>query len=183
MRKLLSLFFTVFSLSANARQMVQIASINGYAQGDSLVLSWRVLNELADITYEIQQSSDGRSFHTVDTLLSPKELYRLSWKTRLGGTYYMRLRYSSGATVEYSRTMMATIPFSQPVLYPNPGCGMVRVGNVPDNARIRLLSLTGILLRDVTGTTLDVSSLSRGNYHIVVTEGEKILLSENFLKN
>ncbi len=160
----------------------RLVQFTGRWQGSSVVLNWQTNNELDMARYEVEWSTDGRSFAKVGEQTArntngsnsyqllhepnaPVNFYRIRMVNRDGrSTYSSVIRLSSATNAAIS-------------LYPNPVRDQLII-SLPGNqlAGISLTNSAGQLLRSVRmqagAGSIDMSALAPGIYFVRVVRGQ-----------
>lgn len=88
---------------------VKLASFNARLNQDEVQLSWSVMEELPGIQYELQRSTDGTHFSTIQTFTcvaaSSKRDYKTNDNSVVSGLYYYRLRITEDRRSFFSQVL------------------------------------------------------------------------------
>ncbi|MFN2438482.1 MAG: T9SS type A sorting domain-containing protein, partial [Chitinophagaceae bacterium] len=170
-------------------------TLSGEAKEEDALLNWHI--PLSNIKhFNIQHSTDGINFTTIDTINAKNEKpfeayhyvhlkpanqdnhYRLQIETKDGTSYF-----SNAVFVKVEKKITGLI------IYPNPVQDKLHFqtsGNA--TAVLQILDATGKLvrneyleLRGLTTTTLDVSNITNGVYHLVLIK-LGVRMSAKFVK-
>ena len=153
-------------------------------------LNWYSPNDATGEKYEIQKSSDGRSFLSVQTIVSGSNAanrYAASYQLRDddGMRLFFRIKhYELGGNITYTPVRIVTLSTKQaPVMkvYPTIVTDYVRVyfANMPkDDWRIRIVNLHGILMKQIvlSGANfvgIPVSGSLPAGFYIVQAENKR----------
>ena len=143
-------------------------------------LRWRTASEVGSRVYEVQASTDGRSFAPLSTVPSQNQPTGASYTFQtpaLVGTSYFRLRMVNDDGMAAYSPVVALTPAClarQLQLYPNPALGQVAVSGLPVGlVQLRLYSATGQCVAqastDGSNATLVTGGLLPGVYLLRAT--------------
>lgn len=179
-----------FELKSGSVLPVRLLSFTGRPQNGAVRLEWLVANEVNVLRYEVERSTDGRSFEKTETVTAlganQTRLYRSLDNQPLKGVRYYRLkmvdrdnsyRYSSVITVVNHNEVPAGF-----TIVPNParpGQVNIRLQQPNTKAMVQLLTADGrqfgTAIGDQQSLSLSLSQMSlqlpAGLYQVVVTEG------------
>lgn len=157
----------------------------GKVENKSAQLDWQTSEEVNADYFEIEKSTDGRTFTAIGRVkaknLSTVNQYRYSDPSHLSATTYYRLKQVdfSGKT-NYSN-IVKLLPSGQAVMqvYPNPAKGTVGVTHAISNQNGVLLIYNGAgmivarkqVLPNTTSTQIDLHGIQSGNYLILLNQG------------
>ena len=165
---------------------VVLTSFTAQRQGEAALLRWTTAQEKLSAYFEVQRSTDGREFRTLDRVQAAGQStsarhYTFRDATAPGGTVYYRLRQvDQDGTAALSDIRALQGAEVAATLYPNPVQQQLRVASAAPVKAWRVLSLTGKLL--LSGTALeagiDVSQLPAGSYALELrtTDGARTML-------
>lgn len=167
---------------------VDLVSFGGTMEGDAVVLSWEVANEIAFDRYELERSFNGTVFNHIATIKAEnKTVYRYKdpVSQHSGRRIYYRLKkVNKDGSFSYSAVFSLHVPVNTRFsVYPNPANSLVRItlhGNAADASMVRMTDLAGktVLVKTIsasaTETSLDVSRMPAGVYQLklVLKNGE-----------
>ncbi|CAN5662134.1 hypothetical protein BH11BAC5_BH11BAC5_24070 [soil metagenome] len=107
---------------------VTFTTVKAYQQNSDIVVDWKVENEINIVKYDVEKSTDGRTFSSVNTTIvtaNSNAANSYEWidtKAMSGNNYYRIKWYDLNGMVKYSQLVEVAmekkiIPFS---IYPNP---------------------------------------------------------------
>ena len=152
---------------------------NGFAK-----LTWETSNEINVKNFEIQRSADARSFVTIAEVAAKNATgatYSFGDAKALSGLAYYRIRIvdNDGAASYSGIVSVSGKLISKIGVFPNPVVNSLVLMHpkVESNATMQVVSLNGkpVLSRTIQSgtvqTSVDVSSLTRGTYIVIFTNG------------
>jgi hypothetical protein len=157
---------------------VVLGNITAIREGSANHISWNTLTETPDMTYNLERSTDGRSYSSLATLKGKGTGAAYNYmdaKPEAGVNYYRLKIIEVNGTFTYSRTVSVSANGANGFTVtaaPNPVRNMltVQVSGASENTVLSLMSTTGNLLRTavVTGgqAAFDMSALPAGMYMI-----------------
>ncbi len=173
--------FTLGSI-VNSTLPLQWLNINGSLNSSKLaVINWKVQeNNVAN--YQIEKSSDGRTFAGIITIRSQgkgENNYQYTDATALDGVKYYRIKqldvngnFSYSSIVKLANGGKGTIS-----IYPNPVKDIVTISNAIVGTKAILTDISGKILQQISVTatsfTIDMSKYSSGIYMLQTNSGAK----------
>ncbi len=157
-----------------------VVNKNGFAG-----LTWQTVNEINLKQFEIQKSSDARTFTTITNVTAKNaasvNTYSFTDGKALAGTAYYRIKAvdNSGSFV-YSGVVSINGKIAVNInVFPNPVANNLVLSHPKAgvNASMQIISMDGkavsltIIQQDAVQTSIDVSKLAKGNYFVVFTNG------------
>lgn len=140
-------------------------------------ITWNSLMEEAGDYYELEKSTDGTVFEKIAKVSANNKpfQYAVIDENGVGGVNYYRLKLNDqGGGSRYSETVSAYVTEKGKwdwAVYPNPASESLTVsiyGTISTGAHIRLMDITGKIIRDVdiTGNEykLDMKNMANGIY-------------------
>ncbi|WP_121354220.1 T9SS type A sorting domain-containing protein [Flavisolibacter nicotianae] len=146
-------------------------------------LTWRVAGEENVSHYEVERSSDGRSFATVGSVSKTgRDVYNYTDLTASGTVYYRiknvdndgQFKYSTIARLANGRSEIVLKAFPQPVQ----GQLTVQHPSISGKALVSISTADGRMVRNIVPsegsmqTTVDMSGLQKGMYLIRFDNGD-----------
>jgi len=184
---------TLYSDTLNITSL-PIKSINLQAKANNSVvmLQWQTIDEINTASFLIENSTDGKSFTTIDTKTaagSGNNSYFIEDATASDGINYYRIRsvdkvgnvnYSQVVSIELSKINV------QCSIYPNPVQNVLTITG-KHVVLIELIDNLGKLIRtvslqDATNPTLSVGGMNKGIYHLRVQTTNAQVSELNFIK-
>ncbi|MDB5275620.1 MAG: type sorting protein [Ferruginibacter sp.] len=159
---------------------VTVTTVKAYHQNGDIAVEWTVENEINIVKYDVEKSTDGRVFRSVNTTMATADrnaanVYKwIDTKVTEGNNFYRIKWYDLNDTVKYSQLVHLVmerkmIPFT---IYPNPVKGNnihLEFANQPaGNYKFSLISSNGQLIRS---TELFVGS---GSTALELTTGKQL---------
>ncbi len=166
---------------------VELSSFKGKAHPRGNVLTWTTSSEINSSHFEIESSTDGRSFEYIGMIKaagsSADELtYQFNDNDARGTVYYRLKQVDLDGTFEYSETL--TIQRKSGIenihLFPNPTSDRmnIRIENPDVLVDVEILDASGksvLSMMNIQGNeSFDVSSWVPGIYFMVIRDNEKI---------
>ena len=157
-------------------------SFNAAKQGNSVLLNWITENAVNTSHFEIERSSDGRTFTSIggisSTNQSGRNEYRFTDHLPLPDVNYYRLKQVDiNGQYVYSRTAKIILKRLFTVsISPNPVKNTLLIEGGENYEEINIINMQGILLKKVKGAAnlrLDISNLPAGAYFMRLTGNAK----------
>lgn len=172
--------FALIITDQSAPLPVNLLSFTGKATGKTNTITWTTTGEKNLISYEVQRSTDNKIFETVAVVKpnnSPaSSIYRFvdEQLPTATSTAYYRLKVvepksnSISSVVTISRDKLSEQNIS---LYPNPTTDLINFTNAAQITSAKITDVNGneVLKLNSTTDAVDVSSLSKGIYFVVIT--------------
>jgi len=175
-----------FRLTSNSVLPAELLSFEGYSNEMDNTLNWSVVAEINNDRFDIERSENGLRWNKV------AEVYgQGNSSTQLDYSYYdenvdcencyYRLKQVGfdGAS-EYSNALLLGVEQKHGFnVHPNPATNKVTVDLSNCGGRISVHNSSGQLMMDIPRSvlgknTLNVATLMRGHYYIVVQVGSKV---------
>lgn len=174
--------FDEIFFQATAALPVNLISFTAIRESSKVKLDWKVGLESNVDGYEIQRSINGRDFQKIGFVKATgASSYRFTDNEVLPGKNYYRLKTKDiDASFEYSKIITVNGANGHSFkVYPNPVNNrlFIRHSVMNPNARIQVIGMDGRVVRSARflpnsiESTLDVSSLSPGIYHLIIDYG------------
>ncbi len=195
-------FRIVFKAAAAGPLPVTFTSVKATQQGANIAVTWDVQNQVNISSYEVEKSTDGRSFMKVHTTTATagnggSATYNWLDENPAEGLNYYRIKSITNATYAgYSKTVQVSIHNGEGMItiYPNPASGS-SIGAEFKNLEagiyyVRLINNLGQTLMSKAishagGTVLQkvkpVNKLVAGMYQLEVTAPDKKIISLNVI--
>lgn len=161
---------------------VTLKSFSGVYKNQNVHLDWSVSNEYAFNNYEIERSTDGLKFTTINTVKAQGlNLYSMDdavLDNKITRLYYRLKMVNQDGTYDYSRVVSVQLPQqkSNLLFYPNPAKTDITIQVTNESATDFNVNITDVfgkvwLQKNISttyGTTnnLDISILPAGNYFL-----------------
>jgi surface protein len=173
---------------------VNIKSFTVQPQNNTALLQWTTASETNNKGFSIQRSADGATWADLSFVNSQASggnstaeiTYQYTDNNPLAGNNYYRLKQVdlSGA-VSYSEVLGLNFNNLATTLRvsPNPANTHIKISNLPTNATVRIVSITGsVYTLPVDNGNIDVSSLSPGTYFVQVIVSNSLTGTLKFVK-
>lgn len=164
---------------------VKLISFNARKSGKVNLLTWNVSNELELDRYELQRSSTGADFKTINSISGGKSSYTYTDEHPLHGSNYYRLKMldRDGSFSFSVIRLLAENGTFDVVVYPNPAKERLQVQIAADKKAVLQMQVTDVdgkvvLMRQTvveagrSVQTMDISSLQNRTYFLKVIMGE-----------
>jgi hypothetical protein len=164
---------------------IELVSFDGNVNQQNIDLAWTTGSEINGDFFEVQYSTDGIQFHTIDHIDAVGEsvvaqYYAYTHEGVTSGINYYRLKMvDNDETFEYSRTIAITKESMSDKLinlYPNPTTNQqVHLSFEYTSDRvIQFINNTGIIVHQINTTdritTINLSNLPLGLYQVLITD-------------
>lgn len=172
---------------------VNFIGIDAKKLNNEIQLTWKVAGEENVANYEVQRSSDGRSFRTVAVVTTHgKDTYFYTDAAPTGPVFYRiknvdndgKFKYSTIARIANGRTAIVLRGFPQPVQ----NTFTLQHPSIDGRAVITLQSASGRTVRNVVPaggsmqTAIDMANLPRGMYLLRFDDGNGLVETLKVLK-
>ncbi len=174
---------------------VTLNSFTGIATDKQVQLNWETTAEINSDAFIIERSTDGTAFVAIDKINAVNNntgnKYGYTDKTANSGKNYYRLKMlDNDGHFEYSKTILVktavSITDNTISMYPNPARDYIIINHLHagNNDQVQLVNLHGtIILRKQLAagsfqTRIDVSSLPKGVYEMVWTNGKNLVANK-----
>jgi len=158
----------------------------GFDEVDRVRLAWSTIQEIESSHFEIEHSTDGRSFTVIGTVAAAgesnieKRYSFIHTSPSLTATNIYRIKqYDLNGKFSYSPTIYVKLKNSgRPVITatPNPVRNSLQIFATKPNYKMRLTDLNGRTLKTLQiaqgAQYLDVNDLPTGTYYLLFTDGE-----------
>jgi hypothetical protein len=175
---------------------VELVSFSAKLRDNSVVLNWATASETNNRGFEVQRSTDAKSFTTIffkegaGTATTRTAYEAVDAKPLPGISYYRLKQIDEDGTASYSKTVVVKAKVGDVSLYPNPtqGADVVNVAlpaGSTEGLLVRITDLTGRQVREVrlgSQGELNTQDLKAGTYIIVIGEGDA-KVSRKLVKN
>ncbi|PJJ61095.1 T9SS type A sorting domain-containing protein [Hymenobacter chitinivorans] len=175
---------------------VELVSFTAKVRDNSVVLNWATASETNNRGFEVQRSSDAKTFTTIDfkqgagTATTRTKYEAIDTKPLAGVSYYRLKQIDEDGTASYSKTLAVTTKLTEVSVYPNPtqGADVVNIAlpsGTTEGLLVRITDLSGRQIRQARLSSqgeLSTQDLKPGTYIIVVGEGET-KVSRKLIKN
>lgn len=159
---------------------VKLTQFDVYTKGNMIQLNWTTASELNNKSFDIERSTDGINWVKIGTV--PSQSLNGNSNTKLNYSFvdhypaddinYYRLKQTDfDGQYEYSHISKTEFRNSSPFQwYPNPTSGHIRIKGMQKETRLRIYSLSGLLMQDkqLSADTqiVDLDKLPSGAYYI-----------------
>ncbi|HNN31804.1 MAG TPA: T9SS type A sorting domain-containing protein, partial [Chitinophagaceae bacterium] len=151
-------------------------------KNEGIVNRWVTVNEINVSHFNVQRSSNGVEFNTVQQTAAKNNTYNeysITDLQPLNGTSYYRIEaIDKDGKKTYSKTLSITTNFKPQTLnlYPNPAANIVNI-KFSDIKQVYITDITGRLLLSkqisgVSNTQLNIASIGKGIFFVRVTDSK-----------
>ncbi|MEO0776093.1 MAG: T9SS type A sorting domain-containing protein, partial [Bacteroidota bacterium] len=157
---------------------VELLSFEGYKKDDAVQLIWETSSESNNRGFEIQKSSDGKSWRSIGFTKSSRATNKYEFvdqSIQPGAHYYRLKQVDFNGQFEYSKIISLSF-YSQNeafLVYPNPVASTVQIETSISQYDIAILDANGKVVQTHQNfsfsTSLDLSTLATGIYSIELT--------------
>ncbi len=162
---------------------IQLTGFEVYKKGNAAELIWATASEQNNKGFEVERSTDGRTFTKIGFVKSQSENGNSNIKSDYGftdnnpanGQNFYRLKQSDfDGKYDYSDVRMVTFEAKNAVsIYPNPAKESVTISGLQGGESIMVYDVSGRLMYQTqagkTIETLDVSKTTSGVYYLRIT--------------
>lgn len=166
---------------------LSLLSFNASYNGQSVNLSWKTTNELNSKNFVIERSEDGRNFSAIGTVnannSTAENNYSFSDQSPVSGASFYRLKIVDlDGKFKYSNIAVINTKLKNKFsAYPNPSTDNITISHAKAgvNSMIMVYSNDGKQLlqvkvsKDAVQTSLDISKLVTGTYHVSFVNGSE----------
>ncbi|RYZ29254.1 MAG: T9SS type A sorting domain-containing protein [Chitinophagaceae bacterium] len=178
-------------LSAN-----RITDFTGNSNGENIILNWKVQDNDHARFFEVQRSTDGINFKTIDQvnkqdLAETNGIYRFETSSEQAISYYRVKLFNADKSVSYSKIYRSSSIYgnssNKVVLYPNPAKDAIRLQiqspvnttvkfTLYNSAGAQVLSTTNLIQKGTNTIKLnDLPNAKAGMYLAVMQLGDEII--------
>lgn len=160
---------------------VRLLNFTAKLLNNNALLQWQVNDELNVSNYEIEFSTNGRSFATVGNVTATaihtaEKHYSFVHTGTINGKNYYRIKMiDKDGTYEYSPVRTVVIGNNKVIVYPNPFHSQLNItSSISSPATVKLFDLAGKQLlyqTFTTTTTLNIAHFAAGVYIVQVNDG------------
>lgn len=194
-----------FGIDIQSVLPVSLINFDGFKDGHMDVLKWSTSSETNNACFNIQHSSDGEHFATLETIGSkapngnsstPLDYVMRNVKPVNGHNYYRLQQVDiNGAISLHSKIvdLLRTADGSEIILYPNPAKNLVTLdlnSNEFSTLTIRINDMNGRIVKEVKSSAqpgsnqipLDIYQLRSGNYMLQVKKNDELIFTSKMTK-
>jgi hypothetical protein len=182
---------------------VKLESFTGKNQNSFNALYWKTATEINLNNYDVQRSSDGKSFKSIGMVFTKSadgnstiaQEYAFNDQSPLVKGYYRLKIVDNDGSVTYSPVIVidnSVVTASQMIVYPNPSNGTFTISNVEsiDNSHVRIMNSFGqsvgynVLSAEVSTQkkTVQLINPTPGFYYVTYESNGKALSSKVFVQ-
>lgn len=178
---------SVRELQVNSTLPVTFTNFSGKVQGNDILLNWATASEQNSSHYEVERSTEGRSFVKMGSVTaagnsSSASTYHFTDAGVGEGIYQYRLKQVDvDGRFIYSAVITFKVYSDKKVtLLPNPVIHHLEVKGITANTPILIYNSGGSIVQTSiwNGNAIDVSRLSPGMYTVLVRAGERIIIKK-----
>jgi protein involved in ribonucleotide reduction len=160
---------------------VKMISFTALAVNFESRLKWQTENEINAGSFAIERSQDGVYFKPVGSVAAKNtsgknDYYFIDHSPLKGINFYRLKQIDRDGQFEYSGIVKLVFAQNQALVYPNPASGFISIVHAGDLTRIKLLDLTGRLIREwkpAPGNLYPLTAVSQGNYILKLEYADK----------
>ncbi len=198
-----------FNLSYGATNQIQDAGINNISilnvdyelftaekNNNGVLLNWKVSNAIEINRYEVLYSTDGYSFTKIAVLpgnFNTNALNYLHTSVANGNNFYKIAAYNTSGKVFLTDIKVVKYGIDKAIsIYPNPAAEklFVKVLNTTNLQKATYsvidyngkISLKGNMNITIANNGIDINTIAAGSYVLIITENDKIIVKESFIK-
>ncbi|MCP4125089.1 MAG: T9SS type A sorting domain-containing protein [Bacteroidetes bacterium] len=174
---------TIYGPTAPAPLPVELLNFRVAEKSDKLVLSWQTASEQNSDYFDIEHSTDAKSFSVIGKVKAQGTSYvthHYSYRhlSPVKGINYYRLRQVDlDRKFEYSHIVSARLGAedmsgkTEICFYPNPAIGNISFYHPVEQVIIYDITGKAILIKEQASTTMDISALKAGIYIVDINQG------------
>jgi hypothetical protein len=181
---------SVRELQVNSTLPVTFTHFSGKVQGNDILLNWATASEQNSSHYEVERSTEGRSFVKVGSVTaagnsSSASTYHFTDAGLGEGIYHYRLKQVD-VDGRFIYSAVLTLRITRPgeiVVFPNPVSNQLWLRGVTDNTPLHIYTLSGSLVRSAVwkSSPIEVDDLPAGVYQLQIITGDTIIMKK-FIK-
>ncbi|RZJ99309.1 MAG: T9SS type A sorting domain-containing protein, partial [Flavobacterium sp.] len=160
---------------------LQSDNFQGKATENKIELMWSISSPLSDLTFEIEKSTDGINFYTIDHIHTNNQglIYHSTDSNPINGMNIYRIKFPDEyGKLKYSK--MIVIPFNRMTLnlFPNPASNYINIdigkNNKPGKTTLSIKNVNGqtVMVTEYKATishkSIDITNLAQGTYLITL---------------
>lgn len=143
--------------------------LNGEHRDGANYITWKSIVPKSNNFFEIQRSSNGKTFELIGTMHIDVDAYQEIHFTDfkpLNSSEYYRIKsiYSDNQMEEYSNIIHIASKNNEFVAHPNPTTGIISISGISNNEIIQIFDLEGKLLFQTIGGIIDLTAYPDGTY-------------------
>ena len=172
---------------------VRLISFSAQAENNEVKLQWTSADERNFKGYSVERSSNAGEWNEIGFVSAKvneaaNAEYAFYDRQPLSGTGYYRLKLvDQDGSFTYSEirkvTFMGNVSVS---VYPNPSRNFVTVTGLAGKSVIRLMDINGRVLQTISASStterIDVSTLTKGMYNLVIVSGSGQVITKKIMK-
>lgn len=172
---------------------VRLISFSAQAENNEVKLQWASADERNFKGYSVERSSNAGEWNEIGFVSAKvngaaNAEYAFYDRQPLSGTGYYRLKLvDQDGSFTYSEirkvTFMGNVSVS---VYPNPSRNFVTVTGLAGKSVIRLMDINGRVLQTISASStterIDVSTLTKGMYNLVIVSGSGQVITKKIMK-
>lgn len=181
--------FTLASNSFNNPLPVNFIFFGATVRNDhAVLLQWKTAQEINNDRFEVQRSSDGRSWTKLAVVFPQSSLvYEYIDNTVTAGIYYYRIRQvDTDGNFKYSGVKAVRVTGDNKLfVWPNPAADYIYVQSPFAKGTIEITDISGRVVQkgilNNTVTSVPVGQLAKGLYTVII-RNEGSVFTKNFIK-
>ncbi|MFT4062385.1 MAG: T9SS type A sorting domain-containing protein [Edaphocola sp.] len=185
-----------YTLNWSSPLPVGLANFDAYKNGSVAELVWTTASETNNKGFEVERSTDSRSWTSLGFVNSQAENgnssselgYAFTDETPATGTDYYRLKQTD-LDGRYAYSAVRTVSFGKEsimVIYPNPVKDNVTIQGLQGNEQIKIYDANGRVVAKTQANSatmnISLSALSNGTYHINIVDADGKVSSHKVVK-
>jgi len=181
----------------NTATPVTLMAFEAHKKDNTALLVWATATEQDNSGFEVERSSDGRSWSAIGFVASQSETgkstlkldYSYTDKNPLNGRNYYRLKQTDhNGNYAYSGVQMLSIVTTRKVdIYPNPATTSVSLSGLTGNESIYVYNASGQVVKQLKAekelVQIALDNLVPGMYYINITEQEGSTTTYKIMKS
>jgi len=179
-------YFTLGGTACISPMPIDLLYFKGNIQGNNVLLQWACETNQINNTYQLQRSEDGISYSDLDgnnIVTNDNAVHQFSFLDNNNSSalsFYRLKMVDNNAVVTYSNTVIISkdIAAIKVAVYPNPAMSNLHLEIPAGSSLIRIINSIGQTVKSIpvnqsTSMNINVNSLVKGTYTILVNNGTK----------
>jgi len=179
-------YFTLGGTACISPMPIDLLYFKGNIQGNNVLLQWACETNQINNTYQLQRSEDGISYSDLDgnnIVTNDNAVHQFSFLDNNNSSalsFYRLKMIDNNAVVTYSNTVIISkdIAAIKVAVYPNPAMSTLHLEIPAGSSLIRIINSIGQTVKSIpvnqsTSMNINVNSLVKGTYTILVNNGTK----------
>lgn len=179
-------YFTLGGTACISPMPIDLLYFKGNIQGNNVLLQWACETNQINNTYQLQRSEDGISYSDLEgnnIVTNDNAVHQFSFLDNNNSSalsFYRLKMVDNNAVVTYSNTVIISkdIAAIKVAVYPNPAMSNLHLEIPAGSSLIRIINSIGQTVKSIpvnqsTSMNINVNSLVKGTYTILVNNGTK----------